>query len=96
MLTPSLGKTFFAWRFILNENLDFLLTMSYQKLFVFSLSLLCFQVFIVKLILGPKTGLTYAISIVNCLLEILLENISCFSSDANRSGSTFFAKAGHI
>ena len=35
VLSTSLGKTFFAWRFILNENILFLFTVSYQKPFVF-------------------------------------------------------------
>ena len=39
VLSISLGKTFFAWRFILNENILFWLTISYQKPFV-----LCFCV----------------------------------------------------
>ena len=33
VLSTSLGKTFFAWRFILNENILFWLTISYQKPF---------------------------------------------------------------
>ena len=40
VLSTSLGKMFFAWRLILNENVSFWLTISYQKLFVFSV--LCF------------------------------------------------------
>ena len=40
VLSTSLGKTFFAWRFIVNENTLFWLTISCQKLFVF----LCFCV----------------------------------------------------
>ena len=69
----SLGRTFFfffffffllAWRFILNENILFWLTLSYQKPFVFSASMLCFQIFTLILNLRPKIGLTYAISIV--------------------------------
>ena len=34
----GLGKTVFAWRFILNDNTLFCLTISYQKTFVFSVS----------------------------------------------------------
>ena len=60
----SLGKTFFAWRFILNENILFWLTISYQKSFVFPVSVFCSQLFALKLNLRPKVGLTYAISIV--------------------------------
>ena len=64
VLSTSLGKTFFAWRFILNENILFSLTISNQKPFVFSVSAFCSQIFTVKLNLRPKIGLTYAISIV--------------------------------
>ena len=64
VLSTSLGKTFFAWRFILNENILFWLTISKQKPFVFSVSVFCSQIFTVKLNLRPKIGLTYAISIV--------------------------------
>ena len=35
VLSTYLGKTYFAWRFILNENILFWLTISYQKPFVF-------------------------------------------------------------
>ena len=41
VLSTSLRKTFFAWRFILNENILFWLTISYQKPFVFSVSVFC-------------------------------------------------------
>ena len=64
LLSISLGKTFFAWRIILNENILFCLTISYQKPFVFSVSMFCSQIFTLKLNLWPKIGLTYAISIV--------------------------------
>ena len=68
VLSTSLGKTFFffffAWRFILNENILFLLTISYQKPFVFYVSVFYSQTFTQKLKLRPKVGLTYAISIV--------------------------------
>ena len=64
VLSTSLGKTFFAWRFILNENILFWLTISYQKPFVFSVSVFCSQIFTLKLNLWPKIGLAYAISIV--------------------------------
>ena len=51
---------------LLNENILFRLTMSYQKPFVFSVSVFCslIHVFTEKLELRPKVGLTYAISIV--------------------------------
>ena len=65
MLLTSREKTFFAWRFILNGIIDFWLTISYQEPFYFTVSLLCFQIFTVKLILWPKMGSTHAISIVN-------------------------------
>ena len=58
------GKDIFAWHFILNENVLFCLTISYQKPFVFSVSVFCSQIFTLKLNLQPKIGLTYAISIV--------------------------------
>ena len=63
VLSTSLGKTFFAWRFILNENILFWLTISYQKPFVFSASVFYFQIGTLKLNLSPEIGLTYAISI---------------------------------
>ena len=59
-----LERRFFAWRFILNENNLFWLIISYQKPFVFSISVFCSQIFILKLNLWPKIGLTYVISIV--------------------------------
>ena len=40
-------------------------SISYQKPFVISVPVLCFQIIIAKLILWPKVGLTCAISIVN-------------------------------
>ena len=48
VLSTSFGKTFFAWRFILNENVLFWLTIFNPEPFVFSVSALCFQIFIVK------------------------------------------------
>ena len=59
-------RCFFAWHSILNENILFWLTISYQKLFVFSVSVFCSQIFTLKLNLHQKLGLTYAISIVKC------------------------------
>ena len=64
VLLRSLGKTFFAWHFILNENSLFWLTISCQKPFVFYVSVFCSQIFTQKLKLRSKVGLTYAISIV--------------------------------
>ena len=57
-------KDVFAWRFILNENILFWLTISCQKPFVFYVSVFCSQVFTQKLKIQPKVGLTYAISTV--------------------------------
>ena len=49
VLSTLLGKTVFAWRFILNENILFWLTISYQKPFVFPVSVFCSQVVTLKL-----------------------------------------------
>ena len=57
-------KDVFAWRFILNENILFWSTISYQKPFVFPVSVFCSQLYALKLNLRPEVGLTYAISIV--------------------------------
>ena len=59
-----LERRFFAWCFILNENFLFWLTISYQKPFVFPISMFCSQIFTLKLNLRLNVGLTYAISIV--------------------------------
>ena len=64
VLSTSLGKVFFAWRFIFNENILFWLTISYQKPFVLYVSVFYSQIFTQKLKLQLKVGLTYAISIV--------------------------------
>ena len=80
VLSTSLGKTFFAWRFILNENILFWLTISYQKPFVFPISVLCSQIFTLILNIRPKVGLTYAISIVKWFFGIfVVGNIFYFS-----------------
>ena len=80
VLSTSLRKTFFAWRFILNENILFWLTISYQKPFVFSVSVFYFQICPLKLNLSPEIGLTYAISIVKWFFGIfVLVNIFYFS-----------------
>ena len=79
VLLTSLGKTFFAWCFILNENILFWLTIPYQKPFVFSVSVFCSQLCTLKLNLSPKVDLTYAISIVKWFFEIfVLVNIFYF------------------
>ena len=63
VLSTSLWKIFFfAWRFILNETILFWLTISCQKPFVFSISVFCSQIFILKINLRPSIGVTYAIS----------------------------------
>ena len=49
VLSTSLGKPFFAWCFILNENILFRLTISYQKPFVFSVPVFCSQICTLKL-----------------------------------------------
>ena len=80
VLSTSLGKTFLAWCFILNENILFWLTISYQKPFVFHVSVFCSQICTLKLILSPKVGLTYAMSIVMWFFDIfVLVNIFYFS-----------------
>ena len=70
VLSTSLRKTFFAWRFILNENILFWMTISYQKPFVFSVSVFCSQICTLKLNLWPNIGLNYAISIVKWFFGI--------------------------
>ena len=74
VLSTFLGKTFFAWRFILNENILFWLTMSYQKPHKS-------YIFTVKLNLRQKICLTYAISfIVKWFFGVFVkENIFYFS-----------------
>ena len=80
VLSTSLGKTFFAWCFILNENILFWLTIPYQEPFVFSVSVFYFQICTLKLNLSPEIGLTYAISIVKWFFGIfVLVNIFYFS-----------------
>ena len=60
VLSTSLEKTFFAWRLTLNKTGLFSLTISYQKPFVFSVTMFFSQIFALKLNLRPKSGLTYA------------------------------------
>ena len=68
-----------AWQG-LNENILFWLTISFQKPFVFSISVFSSQIFALKLNLRPKVGLTYAISIVKWLFGYFIrENIFYFS-----------------
>ena len=75
VLSTSFGKTFFAWRFILNENILFWLTISYQKPFVFYVSVFYFQIFTQKLKLRPKVGLIYAIYSTVIFFEFLSKKI---------------------
>ena len=58
MLLTAFVKQFFIWHFILNEKHDLLLTISYQKPFVVSFPLLCFQIHVctAKFILWPEMG----------------------------------------
>ena len=64
VLSASLGKTFLRWRFLLNENILFWLTILCQKTVAFYVSVFCSQIFTQKLKLRQKVGLAYAISIV--------------------------------
>ena len=64
MLLTSFENTVFIRRFILNVKIDMWLTRSYQKPFIVSVPVLCFQIFTAKLISWQKLGLTNAISIV--------------------------------
>ena len=57
IFSSSLGKTLFVKRFILNENILFWLSKSYQKAFVFFVSVFCSQIFTLKLNLLRKIGL---------------------------------------
>ena len=66
----SLGKTFFDCHFILKENILFWLTIL-SETFVFSVSVLCSQIFTLKLNLWPKIGLNHAISIAVIFLAHL-------------------------
>ena len=79
VLSTSFGKTFFARRFILNENDLFSLTIS-QEPFVFSVSALTrFSNFNGKIIFTAKMGMTYAMSIVNWIYrKKILEIMFCF------------------
>ena len=80
VLSTSLRKTFFAWHFNSNENLLIWLTISYQKPFVFSVSVFYSQIFTLKLSLWPKIGLAFAISILKWFFGIFVwENIFHFS-----------------
>ena len=75
VLSTSLGKTVFSWRFILDKNILVWLTISCQKPFVFYVSVFCSQIFTQRLKLRPKVGLTYAISIVKWFFWILSKKI---------------------
>ena len=71
-LSALLVKTFCAWHFILNTNILIWLTIPYQEPFVFSVSVLCYQIFTLKLKLQPNICLTYAISIVKWFLGLFI------------------------
>ena len=62
----------FAWRIILNGNILFWLTISYQKPFLFSVPVFCSQIYALELSLRPKISLTYAISIVKRFFFFLI------------------------
>ena len=68
-----LGILFFLNYFVL-------MTISYQKPFVFSVSVFCSQIFTLKLNLRSKIGLTYVIYIVNDFLskKIFLTFLYCW------------------
>ena len=51
------------------------MTISYQKPFVFSVSVFCSQICTLKLNLRPNIGLTYAISIESDFLEFFIKKI---------------------
>ena len=76
LLLSTSWKDVFIRRFILNGKINLRLTISYQKPFVVSIPVLCFQIFIAKLILWPKTSLIcnfYSkLDFGICLLYILL------------------------
>ena len=58
-----------------------LLTISYQKPFIVSVSVLSFRIFTAKFNSWPKTGLTYSISVVNWIFGIFFfikKSILCF------------------
>ena len=56
VLSTSLGKTFFAWHFNLDENLLFWLTISYQKAFVFSVFCVLFSNIYTKIKFTAKSS----------------------------------------
>ena len=60
VLLTSLGKTFFAWRFILNLNYHILA----EIIFFFSVSVFGSEICTLTLNQRPKIGLAYAISTV--------------------------------
>ena len=75
VLSTSFGKTFFAWRFILNVNIfcsDWLYLIRNRFYFLYLCFRFCPPIFTLKLNLRPKIGLTNAISIVKWLFFKLL------------------------
>ena len=82
VLSTSSGKTFFAWRFILNENvfvlIDKILSGTIRMFYFYFCTL--FSNSCCEINLRLKMGLTYAMSIVNWIFrKFLLEIIFCFS-----------------
>ena len=71
VLSTSHGKTFFAWRFILNENILFWLTISNQNPFVFSVSVLFSNIYI-KIKLTAK----YWSNLCNFYSKVIFWNFS--------------------
>ena len=72
VLSTSLGKTVFAWCFILDENILFWMIISCQKLFVFSVYVFCSTKCFQKLNLWPNVGLSYVISIVQWCFDVFV------------------------
>ena len=73
-------KDIFGLAFYFKWKILFWMIISYQKPFVFSVSVYCSQIFIIKLNLRPKIGLTYVISIVKWFFGFFVsENIFHFS-----------------
>ena len=62
--STSLGKMFYACRFILNAQIYFQLTIFHQEAFLFSVSVLCCQIFNLKFTI-KKNVFTCAVSIVS-------------------------------
>ena len=71
-----LQKIIFCYAFNSNWKNWFLIANILSRTIVLSVSVCCFQIFTLKLILQPKMSPTYAISVVNWIVgNIILENI---------------------